>query len=161
MSSGYKYARKEAMVSLIGACVICLIIFFFIEKGSKPVSEMFSDVAMGVVFAALICAIIQFPMRKKVVKEGKVSFPGEISDQASIVLKPGNKIVFIVFITIAAVVLFACGIPGLICLFAPQASMPRLAYVVFKSLMTGCGSGYATYYGTVYACLTMQNKLSD
>ena len=63
---------------------------------------------------------------------------------------PKNSIVFIVVITVLAVLIFACGVGGALVYFAPEYVFGKVIYTALKSIVSGLAAAYAAFHGIIF-----------
>lgn len=157
MSSGIRtYAAKQGLIT--GACtaVICLILFFFMVKGSMPLSAIYADLPLTVGPTGFLCALIQVFTTKGPVKKGVVPPVGSLEDQAAYLLVPKNAAGFLIYFTIVDLLLFAFAPIGILAMLG--AKMPRFGYIVLKALLAGAAGGLGTYHANIFICGLHQAK---
>lgn len=88
-------------------------------------------------------------MVKKSVKAGKTDAAGKLDEQAAYVLCPKIPVAFLLVFTVLATFLFAVGVVGTLCIFAPNCVLPCMGYVAFKAVMSAA-TGYITFHANVF-----------
>ena len=140
MTSGIrKYAAKQGLITGVCTVVICLILFFFMIKGSMPLSAIYADLPLTVGPTGFLCALIQIFTTRGPVKKGVVPPAGSLDEQAAYLLVPKNSVAFLIYF---------------------GAELPRFGYIVMKALLAGAAGGLGTYHAIIFICGIYQEKLA-
>ncbi len=159
MTSGIrKYAAKQGLITGVCTVVICLILFFFMIKGSMPLSAIYADLPLTVGPTGFLCALIQIFTTRGPVKKGVVPPAGSLDEQAAYLLVPKNSVAFLIYFTIVELLLFAFAPIGILAMLG--AELPRFGYIVMKALLAGAAGGLGTYHAIIFICGIYQEKLA-
>lgn len=156
-----KFALKEALVSLAATIIICAILFAVIVNGESNLAAMAVDVPITVACTGLICVVLQIFMRKGAVKKGAVPPMGDMSTQVAYALIPQNSVVFVIYITLITLLLFAFAPLGILAALSPDIVIGKAGYVAFKAVLAGLASGYSTFHGIVFFCAEYQKVFAQ
>lgn len=130
-------------------------------KGERTLDVMAVDVPITVACTGLICVVLQAFMRKGAVKKGAVPPMGDMGMQVAYALIPQNSVIFVIYITLIALLLFAFAHLGILAAFSPDIVIGKAGYVAFKAVLAGLASGYSTFHGIVYFCAKYQKAFAQ
>lgn len=153
-----KYAVKQAVTSGAPTLVIMLVLNIFLNKADMNFEAIVADIPITVLITGLVCTIIQVFIVKGSVKRGAMPEITPVGKQAAYVLIPKNTAVFVIMISILAALLFACTPIGLLQIFAPDAEVKRMIYIIVKALIVSFAAAYVTFHANIFLGAVYQER---
>lgn len=153
-----KYALKQTVPTFIMTAVICFVLFFFLNQTSVNLAAIAADLPLTIGFTAFLCSFLQLFLARGSVKKGTAPDMGSVETQVAYVLAFKSPIAFIIIITLFTFIIFACGPVGALCLFAPEAVIPRFVYISVKALLAALAASFASFHGTVFFTALYQHN---